>query len=329
MRTRKDRIGFTLIELLVVIAIIAVLIALLLPAVQQAREAARRSQCKNNLKQIGLALHNYHDTYNMFPIGGRSQGSWGPSFWVGLLPYIDQAPLYNGFDMNGNNNGWTQQDPQNGNLCNGIKISVMLCPSSPLPEFTQPGTSTAVNYNLTEPSYVGIMGAANNPGIGFSETRQVGCCSCCGGNSSAGVAVAGGLLIQNSALNLRDATDGSSNTLMVGETSDWAYDSSNNRQHIDGGYPHAWTMGAGSGGTPSTERPFNLTTIMYAPGTRNYNLPGVMDNHGSNNPLLSAHTGGFQGLLADGHVVFISNNINMLTLSRLATRDDGQVVGTY
>jgi len=99
--------GFTLIELLVVIAIIAVLIALLLPAVQQAREAARRSQCKNNLKQMGLALHNYHDTVSVFPPGAFYHGSNGAerygtgfSFHVMLLPYLDQTPRYNAFDFN-------------------------------------------------------------------------------------------------------------------------------------------------------------------------------------------------------------------------------------
>src|SRR5437879_165311 len=95
---RRRRRGFTLIELLVVIAIIAVLIALLLPAVQQAREAARRTQCKNNMKQYGLALANYHDVYNMFPIGGTGGCCARPpalGFQVRLLPYIDQAPLFN------------------------------------------------------------------------------------------------------------------------------------------------------------------------------------------------------------------------------------------
>src|SRR4051812_34956396 len=89
MRVRRR--GFTLIELLVVIAIIAVLIALLLPAVQQAREAARRTQCKNNLKQIGLALHNYHDTYDQFPLGVLNKLNWR----VSVLPMLDQAPAYN------------------------------------------------------------------------------------------------------------------------------------------------------------------------------------------------------------------------------------------
>jgi len=102
----RRRSGFTLIELLVVIAIIAILIALLLPAVQQAREAARRSQCKNNLKQWGLAIHNYHDTFNKLPIGAMGYNNplaHGPannlSMHVRLLPYVDQAPLYNQFDF--------------------------------------------------------------------------------------------------------------------------------------------------------------------------------------------------------------------------------------
>ncbi len=99
--------GFTLIELLVVIAIIAVLIALLLPAVQQAREAARRTQCKNNLKQQGLALHNYHDTFLRFPSGGGQVTSgWGHSMYVSLLPFVDQSPMYNLWNFNQPGEGW-------------------------------------------------------------------------------------------------------------------------------------------------------------------------------------------------------------------------------
>src|SRR5512138_2911325 len=91
---RRNVRGFTLIELLVVIAIIGVLVSLLLPAVQQAREAARRSQCKNNLKQVGLALHNYHDSFNQFPPASIAPGH-SANAWVFILPYADQAPVYN------------------------------------------------------------------------------------------------------------------------------------------------------------------------------------------------------------------------------------------
>ena len=99
VRSRPHRRGLTLIELLVVIAIIAILIVLLLPAVQQAREAARRTSCRNNLKQIGLAIHNYHDAHRTFPPGGITIGGWqdslnGSTWSVAILPYLDQATLY-------------------------------------------------------------------------------------------------------------------------------------------------------------------------------------------------------------------------------------------
>ena len=101
----RERRGFTLIELLVVIAIIGVLVAILLPAVQQAREVANRSRCSNNLKQLGVALHNYHETFGTFPIGALAQRGIGPSWQVCILPYLDQGALYDRFSMVGANNG--------------------------------------------------------------------------------------------------------------------------------------------------------------------------------------------------------------------------------
>ncbi len=118
--------GFTLIELLVVIAIIAILIALLLPAVQQAREAARRTQCKNNLKQIGLALHNYHDVYSTFPNVNANSTLSGGSLFTSILPMIDQANGYNLYDFNKTNSA-----PDNVAVTSQI-ISGYLCPSSPM-----------------------------------------------------------------------------------------------------------------------------------------------------------------------------------------------------
>jgi prepilin-type N-terminal cleavage/methylation domain-containing protein/prepilin-type processing-associated H-X9-DG protein len=134
-RQRRRR-GFTLIELLVVIAIIAVLIALLLPAVQSAREAARRAQCTNNLKQLGLAVHNYHSTYNAFPAeemwmgatyGSQALGgswSWNASWPVALLPNLEQVPLYNAY-----NSGWAPDQNQNQTTISFNAIAVLFCPS--------------------------------------------------------------------------------------------------------------------------------------------------------------------------------------------------------
>jgi prepilin-type N-terminal cleavage/methylation domain-containing protein/prepilin-type processing-associated H-X9-DG protein len=154
MLGRKRSTGFTLIELLVVIAIIAVLIALLLPAVQMAREAARRSQCRNNLKQIGLALHNYHDNYGVFPPDGmRAADGWNGDFhsnsrWsmkVHLLPYVEQAPVFNAINMSLRaEDGW---GPAEGNAtARRAKIEVYLCPSDGNPDHGDPH-ATSQSYS--------------------------------------------------------------------------------------------------------------------------------------------------------------------------------------
>src|SRR5262245_29561224 len=146
VRDRRRTSGFTLIELLVVIAIIAVLIALLLPAVQQAREAARRSQCKNNLKQLGLAQHNYHDVCNQFAfsqgwntVAGGTDALWNPgpsqskgSLFVHLLPYLDQAPLFNRLVFDSTTLprvGQQVVDPLGGRQLRSIILPVLQCPS--------------------------------------------------------------------------------------------------------------------------------------------------------------------------------------------------------
>lgn len=332
------RRGFTLIELLVVIAIIAVLIALLLPAVQQAREAARRTQCKNNLKQMGLAMHNYHDTYNGFPNGNiASTTGWGMSWYMRILPYVDQAPVFNKLNFSGAQPGWAWNgDPaggNNGSVISGVKFSFTVCPSSPLPDIRNAG-----DYNIEHPHYYGITGAVNNLGnVPVPSSRQANCCGCCGGQAATGLITSSGMMVPLDSKKIRDVTDGTSNVIIVGESSDFIYQSAGGSKTADVQGVHGMLMGSPNlvnvEGAPGGmfERQFNLTTVRYAP-----NFPailgttaGVDDNFGINKPLNSAHTGGIHALLCDGTVRFISNNVDLGTLARLCNRDDGQPLGEF
>src|SRR5712691_11493763 len=142
-KSARRRSAFTLIELLVVIASIAILIALLLPAVQQAREAARKSQCKNNLKQMGLGMANYHDTYLMFPSGNQIAGTnWIASQWVSVLPFMESAALFKQWSFIGPDPGWvcagSVENLKNRAAASGVKLPWLLCPSSPLDAMVAP-----------------------------------------------------------------------------------------------------------------------------------------------------------------------------------------------
>src|SRR5262245_3885112 len=178
-RPPMQRRGFTLVELLVVIAIIGVLVALLLPAVQAAREAARRMQCSNNLKQVGLALQNYHDVYNSLPFGARARfvntsnknptpQFYGPSWYVGILPFCEQKPLSDLIEAAAlrtpDLTDLTRATTRVAFNVNNQKIPWMLCPSSPLPqtEILRPAGKNSSNITSVVSSYVGISGATNH-----------------------------------------------------------------------------------------------------------------------------------------------------------------------
>jgi len=334
MRKQTRRQGFTLIELLVVIAIIAILVALLLPAVQQAREAARRSQCKNNLKQIGTALHNYHDVASTLPVGGMSSSpGWGFSWWVGALPYLDLQTVFDGLEFNGNHRGWTGTGAgaTNGAFVANFEFEAMLCPSSPLPNKIDAGGG----HNITLAQYVGIQGAANGNGFtNGSSHPQYNCCNCCGGvtgGNYAGRAASGGVLLPTKVIRFKDIVDGMTNVLMVSEQSNFALHGNGNPTRINN--RHGWLMGVDQNNVNGNGRHFNLTVINYPPNavvnTPYTTLNGTGDNDGPNNGIFSAHVGGVHGLMADGAVQFIGENIDMLTLRRLCTRDDGGELNAF
>lgn len=321
--------AFTLIELLVSISIIALLIALLLPAIMQAREAARRTQCRNNLKQIGLALHNYHAAHMSYPIGARSQSGFGLSWFVGILPFIDQANLSNQFDHHSDNNGLPSiPGAINSSLTDGVVISLMRCPSSPLPARHTFGATQQM-----QASYVGISGATDHDQ--FPAKAVTNCCV--PPLPVDGQISADGILVPNRSVRMSELIDGSSQIVMVGEASNYLIDRNGDQQRVDGSFPNSWITGTSATGTPPGYQGFsplfpppayNITTIRYVPNS-SYDQPGIRNNHGPNNPLASAHEGGVHLLLADGAVRFLSENVNLTTFKQLAARNDAGVVGQY
>ena len=309
MRLRRS--GFTLIELLVVIAIIAVLIALLLPAVQQAREAARRTQCKNNLKQMGLALHNYHDTFLCFPPGyvgapgdndcasiHPAAPGWG--WTVAILPYIDQTPLYNQLGASSikqavcSTPSGAQSAPAVGNAAlQDTLITAYQCPSATDPNLNPARVAGADHAKSNYAGVAGLDWTGIDPVTGFRAVFVDG---------TKGV------------VRIRDCTDGTSNTVAVGEKFRRDLDGNLTVQTAGEYYGAMWA------GTPPD------TQISSAVGRLGLTGSSFAVNGGSVNAFASRHVGGAQFALTDGSVRFVSENADQNTLSRLGTMNDGQVI---
>ena len=335
----SSRAGFTLIELLVAIAIIAVLISLLLPAVQAAREAARRAQCTNNLKQIGLAVANYESThgcivsgyisstvpltvspvagYNPDPQTSDNGPGWG---WLALLlPFAEQAPVYNAANVN-----LPTWAADNGTVV-AVQMGIFLCPSANNPSPTC--RMVDANLNLLPVANPFFARANYQYNMGWNDT------SITPANTNYDDTAKGcnGPIYRNSGVRYAGVTDGLSNTVFAGEKTPYLADAT--WVGIIPGYRHFAYNAFASAGTGGIGVNYDYPGAILAShsGPSLYESPQVI--HPPNSPLghtdefYALHPGGANVLLGDGSVRFIKQSINLLTWQALSSRSVGEVIG--
>jgi type II secretory pathway pseudopilin PulG len=315
--------GFSIVELIVVSALVGALIALTLPAIQSARESSRASACRNNLRQVGIALLQFESAQSHFPKGAAGHYNrklwpgrmFGFSWWPYILPHLEHQERAGQLDYTGSNVGWVYINSHNGRVAHQFEPSFWFCPSSPIPKLLEAG-----GYQIAAPSYTGISGATSHNG--FPETRVSPCCR------SNGEISAGGMLIPNAVVRLAHVEDGLSHTLLVGEQSDFAYNKEGISFRIDAAFATGWLCGTDTTHTVQEWNSrdagvYNLSSIRYGLNERRYDLPGIFLDHGANNPLLSPHPGIVHLLRGDGSVHATSDFMDPFLLKQLATRDDG------
>ena len=353
MMRRRLR-AFTLIELLVVIAIIAVLVALLLPAVQQAREAARRSQCKNNLKQLGLAVHNYHEQFNILPLNrGDRQGGGSPpnagngtggnppfgnASWIAMiLPMIDQGPLYNLINFGDNSRGagaGNISNPTAGSIsfagntaARKTILPALLCPSNPQPKLVtgQSGQFDSWGDGLAggRSDYVGNLGWSfpghrNCNSNTFYGTTAPNVPDWSDASSNDGLLFGcNGVIGMWGCVGLKDITDGTSNTVMAFEDMHWI-----SKSNPSGLGPDMMWMG-----------PWPVHS-MYVPINNDPSVGGPWGNTNGSSAIIcdqasSLHSGGCHCVMSDGAVRFLSQSMDWRVQRSIGTRGKGDITGDF
>ncbi|MEW4452270.1 DUF1559 domain-containing protein [Bremerella sp. JC817] len=285
-KTQPRRRGFTLVELLVVIAIIGVLVALLLPAVQQARETARRMQCTNNLKQMGVALHNYHDTFLAFPIGQLKHNhfgnDWDPTVWsAAILPFMEQQTVYERIQQEWAARNWEFDRGSDG--VGATVIQAYVCPADPGPEKQQ-----EYHQDMAKSNYKGCLGSSLPADNDYARSTV------------------NGMFGTNFSTQMRDVIDGTSNTICVGEV-----DSAKN---LTGRYATCWV---GTDHVGWHDRALGLADDAYPinkfGGSRPYRAYG------------SFHVGGANFLMVDGSVRFMPDVISGTLYEAFGTIAGGEV----
>jgi prepilin-type N-terminal cleavage/methylation domain-containing protein/prepilin-type processing-associated H-X9-DG protein len=352
VRAGDGRRAFTLVELLVVIAIIGTLVGLLLPAVQAAREAARRSSCSNNLKQIGLALHDFESRNKCFPPGAyKGQASFAFSWIAGILPGLEAQSTYVNLNWDliwtntgtygvGQDNAGTGVSTANQTAIRGFRSSTLVCPSSPMP---YPTTGASWNPHLTA-SYAGVAGASD---FGFvsnvaTEGNANNRCpdldsSGSGANNDAIRCLNGGLSFNYNAASpathsqgwaMKTFTDGLSKVLMVGEQSSWGIDASGNPNECRAGGTFGWAAGGADGGGATNGRVCNIAKITQSRhiGTLNCDKTNAAghSNQDSRTAFRSSHGAGAQFVFADGSVQWLDQSLDNAIYRLLAIRDSSK-----
>ena len=330
MLRRNSSTGFTLVELLVVIAIIGILVGLLLPAVQAAREAARRMSCSNNLKQLGLSIHNYESTYNKVPINGLINGDYNDppaltshsvSWMTGILPFCEQSPLYERIDFNYE----STNDPRNGPTFNSAPepsngavartaLAAFRCPSDAFGRFQMGNRANrTADKELAVNNYKGVAGANWQWGS-FQVTTGLLAGVRWGGTSGNGLDRGNGMLCPNydSQTEFKHVTDGLSNVFMVGEA-------------IPAFCSHTWWFWA-NGSTATCAVPLNARAQCASTGGRWKDMQTCANDWPNNYSFQSLHIGGGQFAMGDASVRFISDSIDINLYRQLASILDGQTV---